>query len=221
MSQQKRWISEDVKRFSDPKHRAELKRRAELLRTPLSVPKKPYKKREIDGWETRQHIDEYPWMDRRISAGFPGWRAMPGSHSFTIELPAEEFGMEGDDLLQCEHCGAICVSDVDEVQQQPCPNEPIAILQWFEETLRKILAGAHEGWLAKIAGLSEPFSTSLAGAHEGWLARIAERSEPFPLSKRCLDRVTWRSSLHWRVRYDCRYTMFAKCEGDSPMKRWY
>lgn len=123
------YVAEDVRRYND-NGRSELKWRAMKSRESLSF--RPYKKRDISSDGTQCHYDEYPWMASRPFSGYSRGEESPGSHCFCEQVDPRSVCLDDDhDVLRCAHCGELMVSDIDEVQLQPCPGEPRAILRWF------------------------------------------------------------------------------------------
>lgn len=194
------YVPEDLRRWQNDSHRQEMLRRARAKDEPLSNPQKPYTKRDIDGWDTRGHCDEYPWVGRRWDPSFERGVWHRGSHCFSIELPPGSLGTDDAELLKCEHCGAISVSDIDDVQWQPCPNEPTAILLWFQWIMSIVTQLPHERCRASV----RPYH--VAPSEEAWIANDLCRAprEAGCTEVRCATRprvsVLWGGSRVCRVR---------------------
>jgi len=148
-----KYLPEDVRRWGQEEHRRKLEKRAADLRQTLSKPHPPYRRREIDCDETQRHYDEYPWMASRPISGYSKYETHPGSHCFSIELPASYLGLDEKEFVwKCQFCGALMVSDIDDVQKRPCPDEPTAIISWVHKLLEIIMALPHARCRAASSG---------------------------------------------------------------------
>lgn len=176
--------------------RERLKERAAQVLGECVQPRRPYVNRELSANGTGCHYDEYPWMPWRATAAYAAGEEDPGNHCFDgfIESDSPLADYERD-VLVCRHCGAWMVSDSDQVQQEPCPSEPRAILQWFGALLEVILR--FRGPVAPVEG--------------GCALRRLSPSSPcagasaFRLGDLCPLFVRKRKSAR------CRYSFWRKC----------
>lgn len=186
--------------------RERMKQRAAQVLSERVGPRGPYVNREIDANGTGCHYDEYPWMPWRAIAAYAAGDEDPGNHCFDGFIDASSpFAAYERDVLVCRHCGAWMVSDSDQIQREPCPSEPRAILQWFGSLLEVVL---------RFRGPVAPVEGGCA------LRRIPQsppcaRGSAFRLGDPCPLFVRKRKSSRMRYSFwtECGGHAHGRCEG--------